>query len=49
MEPVRETAPISAPITAAESTTRLGALPSAEKRSSSTAPMAAAEPPPMPL
>ena len=48
-EPDSETAPIAAPITPSTSEMLEGACPSPENRSSSTAPIAAAEPPPMPL
>ena len=48
-EPVSDTAPISEPSTASTPGTMPGDCPAADQRTSSTAPMPAAEPPPMPL
>jgi hypothetical protein len=49
IEPVREIEPISAPTTASTSAVCEGAAPACANFSSSTAPIAAAAPPPMPL
>src|SRR3546814_5111775 len=48
-EPDSDTEPISAPSTPSTRVVIDGAAPTPENRSSSTAPIAAAEPPPMPL
>ncbi len=48
-EPVSDTDPISAPRTASTIAVKPAPCPASDHRRSSTAPMAAAEPPPMPL